>query len=68
VNAEAGRQEDVMTLDLTVAECDLLRKVLDSYLSELRTDIAATKRDTGRMHAEETMINELQRKLSAQPA
>ena len=57
-----------MTVDLTAAECDLLRKVLDSYLSELRTDIAATKRDTGRMHAEETMINELQRKLSSQPA
>jgi len=57
-----------MTIDLTLAECDLLRKVLDSYLSELRTDIAATKRDTGRMHAEETMINELQRKLSAQAA
>ena len=35
-----------MNVDLTLAECDLLRKVLDSYLSELRTDIAATKRDT----------------------
>jgi hypothetical protein len=42
--------------------------VLDSYLSELRTDIAATKRDTGRMHAEEPMINELQPKLSVQAA
>jgi hypothetical protein len=57
-----------MSIDLTLAECDLLRKVLDSYLSELRADIAATKRDTGRMHAEETMINELRRKLSAQAA
>jgi hypothetical protein len=55
-----------MNVDLTFPECDLLRKILDSYLSELRTEIAATKRDTGPMHAEETMINELQRKLSAQ--
>jgi uncharacterized protein YlaN (UPF0358 family) len=57
-----------MNVDLTLPECDLLRKVLDSYLSELRTDIAATKRDTGRMHADETMINELQRKLAAATA
>ena len=55
-----------MMIDLTVAERDLLRKVLDSYLSELRAEIAATKRDTGRLHDEEAMINELQRKLSAQ--
>ena len=54
-----------MTLELTTAERDLVKKILDSYLSELRTDIAATKRDTGRLHAEEAMINELQRKLSA---
>jgi hypothetical protein len=52
-----------MTIDLTVAERDLLRKVLDSYLSELRHDIAATKRDTGGLHAEENLINELQTKL-----
>jgi hypothetical protein len=57
-----------MNVDLTVPERDLLRKVLDSYLSELRTDIAATKRDTASMHAEETMINELQRKLAAATA
>ena len=57
-----------MNVDLTLPECDLLRKVLDSYLSELRTEIAATKRDTGRLHAEEAMINELQRKLSVATA
>ena len=57
-----------MNVDLTLPECDLLRKVLDSYLSELRTAIAATKRDTGVLHAEETMINELQRKFSAATA
>ena len=53
-----------MSIDLTVPECNLLRKVLDSYLSELRTDIAATKRDTGSMHSEEAMIKELPRKLA----
>jgi hypothetical protein len=57
------RKEHRMTIDLTVAERDLLRKVLDSYLSELRHDIAATKRDTGALHAEENLINELQTKL-----
>ncbi|HEX6792511.1 MAG TPA: hypothetical protein VF304_01560 [Casimicrobiaceae bacterium] len=57
-----------MNVDITLPECDLLRKVLDSYLSELRADIAATKRDTGRMHAEEAMINELKRKLAAATA
>jgi len=50
--------------DLTLPECNLLRKVLDSYLSELRTDIAATKRATGSMHAEENLIIELQRRLA----
>jgi hypothetical protein len=53
-----------MTIDLTLPECNLLRKVLDSYLSELRTDIAATKRATGSMHAEENLIIELQRRLA----
>lgn len=53
-----------MTIDLTIAERDLLQKVLDSYLSELRADIAATKRDTASMHAEENAINELKRKLA----
>ena len=53
-----------MTIELTQAERDLLAKVLASYLSELRAGIAATKRDTASMHAEERSINELQRKLA----
>ena len=56
--------ERPITIDLTVAECDLLKKVLDSYLSELRTEIAATKRATRELHEEETMIEEVQRKLA----
>ncbi|HLX28500.1 MAG TPA: hypothetical protein VKV24_08455 [Casimicrobiaceae bacterium] len=53
-----------MTVDLTTAERDLLKKILDSYLSELRHDIAATKRDTDTLHAEERVINALQKKLA----
>lgn len=53
-----------MILDLTVPERDLLKKILDSYLSELRNDIAATKRETASLHVEENLIKELQRKLA----
>ncbi|MGE5170411.1 MAG: hypothetical protein ACM3JC_08570 [Rudaea sp.] len=53
-----------MTIDVSRAERDLLAKILDSYLSELRQEIAATKRDTSPMHAEENLIKELQRKLA----
>jgi hypothetical protein len=56
-------QEGAVTIDLTHPERDLLAKVLTSYLSELRTGIAATKRDTALMHEEERLITELQRKL-----
>ena len=53
-----------MMIDLTIEERDLLMKILDSYVSELRHDIAATKRHTSPLHAEENLINELQRKIS----
>jgi hypothetical protein len=54
-----------MTFQVSTIERDLLKRVLDSYLSELRQAIAATKRDTGSLHAEEDLIRELQRKVSA---
>jgi hypothetical protein len=54
-----------MNIELTVAERDLLKKILDSYLSELRGAIAATKRDTSPLHVEENLVNDLQRKVSA---
>jgi hypothetical protein len=54
----------MMKLDLNVAERDLLKKVLDSYLSELRGEIAATKRETSSLHAEETLLKEVQKRLS----
>jgi hypothetical protein len=52
-----------MNIDLTHPERNLLLKILDSYLSELRHDIAATKRDTATLHTEERLIKELQHKL-----
>jgi hypothetical protein len=52
-----------MMLEMNVAERDLLKKILDSYLSELRQAIAATKRDTAPLHAEENMVKELQKKV-----
>ncbi len=53
-----------MTIELSAAERSLLKKVLDSYLSELRQAIAATKRDTSPLHDEENMIKGLQQRLS----
>jgi hypothetical protein len=55
----------VKTIELSAAERDLLKKILDSYLSELRQAIAATKRDTSPLHAEEDMIRGLQQKVAA---
>jgi len=53
-----------MMTELSVAERDLLKKILGSYLSELRQAIAATKRDTSPLHAEESLVKELQKKVS----
>jgi len=53
-----------MTIELSSAERTLLRKILDSYLSELRQAIAATKRDTSPLHDEENLIKALQARLS----
>lgn len=53
-----------MTIELSLAERDLLKRVLDSYLSELRHTIAATKRDTSDLHAEENLAKNLHKKVS----
>ena len=39
-----------MTIELSQSERVLLRKIFESYLSELRHTIAATKRGTSSMH------------------
>lgn len=54
-----------MSLELSEAERDLLKKIVQSYLSELRQTISATQRGTSGMHAEEDMINGLLGKVSA---
>jgi hypothetical protein len=54
----------VMILEMSAAERDLLKKILDSYLSELRLEVAATKRDTSGLHGEEEMVKGLQKKVS----
>jgi hypothetical protein len=53
-----------MTIELSSAERALLKRVLDSYLSELRQAIAATKRDTSPLHDEENLIKALLARLS----
>lgn len=53
-----------MTIEVSAAERDLLKKIIDTYLSELRLEIAATKRDTSSLHEEEKMVNGLLKKLS----
>lgn len=53
-----------MNLELSSTERDLLKKILASYLSELRHTIAATKRGTGDLHAEEDMIKGLQMRIA----
>ena len=54
-----------MMFEVSLAERDLLKKIHESYLSELRQAIAATKRDTSPLHAEENLVKELQKKVSA---
>jgi hypothetical protein len=55
----------MLSIDLSLAERDLLKKILESYLSELRQAIAATKRDTSALHAEENLVKDLQKKVAA---
>jgi len=62
--ADLAKEGLKMTIELSAAERSLLKKVLDSYLSELRQAIAATKRDTSPLHDEENMIKGLQQRLS----
>jgi hypothetical protein len=51
-------------IEVNRVEQDLLMKILGSYLSELRQEIAATKRDTSDLHAEEISVRKLQKKVS----
>ena len=53
-----------MMLELVAKEQDLLKKILDSYLSELRLEVAATKRSTSSLHEEEELVKGLQKKVA----
>jgi hypothetical protein len=52
------------TIEVSATERDLLKKILDAYLAELRHAIAATKRDTSALHQEEDLVKELQKKVA----
>ena len=64
LNSTPRRRCMVMIIELSAAERDLLKKILDSYLSELRLEVAATKRDTSSLHGEEELLKGLQKKVS----
>lgn len=53
-----------MIMELSAAERDVLKKIIDSYLSELRLEVAATKRGTSSLHEEEEVVKGLQKKIS----
>ncbi len=51
-------------LEISRVEQGLLMKILNSFLAELRQEIAATKRETSDLHAEEMSVNNLLKKVS----
>jgi hypothetical protein len=53
-----------MMMEISPAERDLLKKILESYVSDLRQTIAATKRETSPLHMEEDLVKGMQRKLA----
>lgn len=53
-----------MMMEVSDTERVLLKKILDSYFSELRLEVAATKRGTSSLHEEEELVRGLQKKVS----
>jgi hypothetical protein len=53
-----------MAIELSANEIVLLKKVLDSYLSELRLEIVETKHDKASLHEEEEVVKGLMQKVS----
>jgi hypothetical protein len=53
-----------MSIELSAKELELLKKVIDSYLSELRLEIVETKHDKSSLHAEEELLKGLLQKVS----
>ena len=52
-----------MQIEVSVTEKELLKKVLESYLSELRLEIVETKHDKTSLHAEEEVLKGLLQKV-----
>ena len=52
-----------MLLELNAAERDLIRRILESFLSELRLEIRETKGDKVSLHGEEELLKTLINKL-----
>jgi hypothetical protein len=53
-----------MPIDVRAAEKTLLKKIIESYLSELRLEIVKTKHDKSALHEEETLVKGLLQKVS----
>ena len=53
-----------MNFEVSVTESELLKKVLDSYLSELRLEIRETKGDKKSLHEEEDLVKGLLKRAS----
>ena len=53
-----------MPIELSAKELVLLKKVLDSYLSELRLEIVETKHDKSSLHEEEEIVKKLLQRVS----
>jgi hypothetical protein len=53
-----------MAIDLDAKELSLLKRVLDSYLSELRGEIVSTKHNKESLHEEEELVKRILKKVS----
>lgn len=53
-----------MSIELSAKELELLKKVLDSHLSELRLEIVETKHNKSSLHEEEELVKALLQKVS----
>lgn len=53
-----------MTIEVSDNERALLKKALESYLSELRLEIVETKHDKSSLHQEEDLLKGLLKKVS----
>ena len=51
-------------IEISRVEQALLMKILESFLADLRQEIAATKRETSDLHAEEISVKGLLKKVS----